>query len=356
MRYSTTIRRYRPSRQLPLSRGPDAARIGRWLVVIAILIGLMVVVGGITRLTESGLSIVEWKPVTGILPPMSERAWQDEFAAYRQSPEYRLVNSGMTLDQFKRIYWWEYVHRLLGRLIGVVYLFGLVFFWLRGMIPKGYHGRLVAIFLLGGVQGLIGWLMVKSGLQSEPEVSHYRLMLHLLFALFLFSFVLWTAFDLLYPRHGMRQRRWRLLGRVFLAVLVVQIALGALMAGLKAGYAFDTWPKMGADWVPPGLLMLKPAWRNLFDNAVTVHFLHRNTAWIVAALAVLLVALAWRYDAPGPTKLAGLAILLLILIQFTLGVVTVTHGVPIVSAVLHQAGAVLLLAATIHYLHMHRRS
>ncbi|GIX17732.1 MAG: heme A synthase [Rhodothalassiaceae bacterium] len=356
MRYTTTIRRYRPSRQLPLSRGPAPERVGRWLLLIAVLIGLMVVVGGITRLTESGLSIVEWKPVTGVIPPLSEEAWQKEFAAYRQSPEYRLVNRGMTLDEFKRIYWWEYIHRLLGRLIGLAYLLPLIGFWARGLIPKGYRGRLVLIFLLGGVQGLIGWLMVKSGLQSEPEVSHYRLMLHLLFALFLFSFVLWTALDLLHPRHGSRQRRWRILGRVFLAVLVVQIALGALMAGLKAGYAFDTWPKMGESWIPPGLLMLEPAWRNVFDNAVMVHFLHRSTAWLVAGLALLQLVLAWTHDAPGPTKFAVLVIALLTALQFTLGVVTVTHGVPILWAVLHQAGAVLLLAATLHHLHMHRRT
>ncbi len=353
MAYPTTIRRRaRPAR---IDADADPRALGRWLLFVAGLVALMVVVGGITRLTESGLSIVYWKPVSGILPPLSTEEWQRAFAAYRQSPEYRLVNHGMTLAEFKGIFWWEYVHRLLGRLIGIAYGLPLLLFWLRRRIPSGLKPRLLAIFLLGGAQGLLGWFMVKSGLVSEPQVSHYRLAAHLLLALFIFSLLLWTALDLLEPRHGSRQRRWRTMGGVLLALVVLQILLGALVAGLKAGYAFNTWPRMGEHWVPPGLFELSPFWRNFFDNAIMVQFLHRLNAMLVAGWSVLIAVAAWRFDAPARTLAAAISLVLLVAGQIWLGIATLVHGVPVATAAAHQAGAVLVLALVLYFLHMNRR-
>ncbi|RMF17712.1 MAG: heme A synthase [Alphaproteobacteria bacterium] len=354
MAYSTTIRRRRRTRRI--DRAGNPAAIGRWLLFVAGLVALMVVVGGITRLTESGLSIAYWKPVSGILPPLDAEAWQRTFAAYQATPEYRLVNRGMTLDEFKSIFWWEYVHRLLGRLIGLAYGFPLLVLWMRRRIPSGLKPRLLLIFLLGGAQGLLGWFMVKSGLVHEPQVSHYRLAAHLLLAILIFSLLLWTALDLLEPRHGSRQRRWRAMAMVLLLLVVVQIGLGALVAGLKAGYAFNTWPKMGEHWLPPELFALKPFWRNFFDNAIMVQFLHRLNAMLVAGWCLLIAVSTWRFEAPPRTIAAALALLLLIVGQIWLGIVTLVEGVPVAIAAAHQAGAVLVLALTLYFLHMNRRT
>ncbi len=353
MAYSTIIGRRHGTRRI--GGGADSAALGRWLLLVAALVAVMVVVGGITRLTESGLSIVYWKPVSGILPPWDAEGWQQAFAAYQASPEYRLVNHGMTLAEFKAIFWWEYFHRLLGRLIGLAYGLPLLVLWLRGRIPARLKPRLLLIFLLGAAQGLLGWFMVKSGLVNEPQVSHYRLAAHLLLALVIFSLLLWTALDLLEPRHGSRQRRWRSMGAVLLLLVVVQIALGALVAGLKAGHAFNTWPMMGEYWVPPGLFEISPVWRNFFDNAIMVQFLHRLNAILVAGWSLLILVAAWRFDAPARTLAAAISMVLLVAAQIWLGIATLIHGVPVTTAAAHQAGAVLVLALVLYFLHMNRR-
>ncbi|MGF1607641.1 MAG: COX15/CtaA family protein [Rhodothalassiaceae bacterium] len=312
-----------------------------WLFAVAGLVALMVVVGGITRLTESGLSIIYWKPVTGILPPLSQEAWQAEFALYRTSPEYLIVNQGMSLAEFKTIYWWEYGHRLLGRLIGLAFAVPLALFALTRRIPAGYGPRFVGLLLLGGLQGAMGWYMVQSGLVDVPEVSHYRLTAHFLLALAIFAALMWTAFELTgWRRHAVPgARRWAL---ALLALLGVQLALGALVAGLKAGYIYSTWPLMDGGLWPRALLDYQPWWRNLADNPATVQFLHRMTGY---ALVITGALAALRLRTRAARGLAALVIA-----QMSLGIATLVTYVPVPLGAAHQFGGVAVLAATLWFL------
>jgi heme a synthase len=325
----------------PKRRVPRPLPLSRWLLAIAALVFLMVVVGGITRLTESGLSMVRWDPVSGIVPPLTDAQWQAEFAAYRATPEYQQVNSGMALAAFKGIFFWEYLHRLIGRLIGIAFALMLGWaVWARA-IPKGYGWRLVGLFALGGLQGVIGWWMVYSGLIDRPDVSHIRLAVHLVNALLIFALLIWTALDLRAP--GSRSARLRLLPGVAILLLGLQITLGAFTAGLDAGFAFAEWPTMGGRFFPEGVPLLEPAWRNLVDQPIVVQFTHRWFAWIVA-LGVAGVALRlWRAGAATH----AVAILLLVALQIVLGISTLLSGVMIPIAVAHQAGAALLLAGLV---------
>lgn len=317
----------------PVTSRERPRAIATWLFAVAALVFAMVVVGGITRLTESGLSIVRWDPLGGIVPPLSAADWQAEYAAYRASPQGALVNAGMDLAAFKGIFFWEYVHRLLARLIGFAFALPLLWFAVTRAIPKGYGWRLTGILALGGLQGAIGWWMVASGLVNRPSVAHERLAVHLVTALIIMSACIWTALDL---TEGKRERlaRWTL---PLLGLLGVQIIWGAFTAGLRAGHASDTWPLMLGSLVPP--------LASLIDDPVSVQWVHRSLAYVVAA-SVLFVA--WRERAAGHR--AGL-LAALILLQFTLGVLTVIHGVPIPLAAAHQAGAALLLAATLWLAH-----
>ncbi len=299
-----------------------------WLLAVAALVFVMVVVGGITRLTESGLSIVRWDPVGGIVPPLNAADWQAEYAAYRASPQGELVNAGMSLAAFKGIFFWEYLHRLLGRVIGLAFALPLAWFALRRAVPEGYGWRLSAILALGGLQGAIGWWMVASGLVDRPAVAHERLAVHLSMALIILGACLWTALDLVRPRNRALPA-WLL---PFLGLLSLQIVWGAFTAGLRAGHAADTWPLMLGQLVPP--------LGSLLNDPVSVQWVHRSLAWFVAAAAL---AVAWRERA---SHRAGL-VAALVVVQFTLGVLTVIHGVPIAIAAAHQAGAALLLAATL---------
>ena len=318
--------------------------IAIWLLAVAALVFLMVTVGGITRLTESGLSIVRWEPVSGIVPPLSDADWAAEFAAYKASPQYRQVNAGMTLAQFQGIYFWEYVHRLLGRLIGLAFAAPLAWFALTRAIPKGYGGRLAGIFALGGLQGAIGWWMVASGLIDRPSVAHERLAVHLGMALLIMAACLWTALDLLRhgrPRDGAaRPTAWILpVG----ALVAIQIVWGAFTAGLRAGHASDSWPLMQGSLVPAGL-------SDPLSDPFTVQWVHRTLAWVVAA-AVL--AAAWTLRRAGAGGLA-LALAAAVLLQFTLGVLTVLLGVPIAIAAAHQAVAAILVALLVTAAHWSR--
>ncbi|WP_206185429.1 COX15/CtaA family protein [Sphingosinicella sp. CPCC 101087] len=329
----------------PAAARPRPAAISAWLLVVAALVFLMVVVGGITRLTESGLSMVRWEPISGAIPPLDDADWQAEFDHYRATPQYRINNSAMTLEDFKTIFFWEYVHRLLGRLIGLAFALPLLWFWWRRAIPAGYGWKLTGLLALGGLQGAIGWWMVASGLVDVPEVSHIRLAVHLLTALLIFAGLIWVALDLraMARRPSAPPVRMPLLAIWALCLLFLQFLFGAYVAGLEAGYAFNSWPRMGDEWFPAEAPMLEPFLRNFADNPVMVQFVHRWLAFVVAALVVWLGTRAWSQGLRSEaTMLVGAVV-----IQILLGILTLLSGVQIDIAVAHQGMAALLLAAVI---------
>jgi cytochrome c oxidase assembly protein subunit 15 len=323
--------------------------LARWLHVVAALIVAMVAVGGITRLTESGLSITQWKPISGIVPPVNTAQWQAEFANYQRIPEYQQINRGMTLDGFKAIFFWEYAHRLLGRVIGLAFALPLLWFAVRRQIPRGYGPRLVALLALGGLQGAIGWWMVASGLSVRTDVSHIRLAVHLSAALLILGGIVWTALDLSDLSHDpiARPAKLRPLGALVLGLLGLQIVLGAFTAGLDAGYAFSSWPLMGDAFFPADAPMLDPAWRNVVDNPVVVQFVHR---WFAFGAAAGLVWLAVAARRRGSVNAWG-AVILLVGLQIVLGIATLLSGVEIVVAVAHQVNAAVLLIAAVAAAH-----
>jgi cytochrome c oxidase assembly protein subunit 15 len=318
----------------------DRYIVAAWLLLCAALACAVVLVGGITRLTRSGLSIVEWQPLIGILPPLSQEAWETLFAKYRETPEFRQVNPNMTLDGFKGIFWWEYTHRLLARAIGFVYVVPLLFFQWRKMLDSSLAVKLWAIFVLGALQGVLGWYMVKSGLVDDPKVSPVRLTAHLGLALVIFTAELWLALQLLSPRVSPFEKL-----PLALPYLILAMALsGGMVAGLRAGYAYNTFPLMNGQLVPPDLLVLDPWWHNLLYNMATVQFVHRAFFWLIA----LLILLAWW---PARYRVASHVLLLAFAAQAALGISTLLHGVPLALAAAHQSGAVLLLAAAVWNAH-----
>jgi cytochrome c oxidase assembly protein subunit 15 len=322
-----------------------------WLYAVAALIFAMVLVGGATRLTESGLSIVEWKPVTGVLPPLGEAAWQAEFDKYKTIPQFQHLNSGMALAEFKTIFWWEWTHRLLGRVIGVVFLLPFLFFLARGWVGPGLRGQLWFIFALGALQGAVGWWMVASGLADRVEVSQYRLATHLILACVIFAATLWTAARVRGRPTADVPGRVRAGAIALLVLVLIQIYLGALVAGLRAGLIYNTWPLIDDSFVPNAARLLHetPAWRNLFENTLTVQFDHRMLAYAIFALAWLhaidVVAALRRGTVVGH----ALALAMLVTLQAALGILTLVHVVPIGLALAHQAVAILALAlAVVH--------
>ena len=335
--------------QRPSQPKPRPLAVSRWLAFVAVLVFAMVVVGGVTRLTESGLSMVRWEPISGAVPPFDAAGWQAEFDHYKATPQYRQVNSGITLADFKAIYFWEYVHRLLGRLIGLAFALPLLFFWWRRAVPAGYGWKLGGLFGLGALQGAIGWWMVASGLVDRPEVSHIRLAIHLITALLIFAGMIWVARDLktLAGDPGARPARIPLLAIWALCALFLQFMFGAYVAGLDAGYAFNTWPKMGDEFYPAGAEWMRPALRNFADNPVVVQFVHRWLAFIVAGVAFRLALTAWlRGFRQESALLAGAVVA-----QILLGILTLLSGVQIDIAVAHQGMAVLLLGAMVAAAH-----
>ncbi|MEF2074038.1 COX15/CtaA family protein [Consotaella aegiceratis] len=316
-----------------------------WLYGVALLIVALVLVGGATRLTNSGLSITEWKPIHGIVPPLSVEEWQEEFALYQRIPEYQEINQGMSLDAFKTIYWWEWTHRFLARAVGFVFAIPLVVFWAAGMVEPALKPRLVGIFLLGGLQGAIGWWMVASGLTERTDVSQYRLAVHLTTACVIFAYTLWVARGLaphsrdIPPSPG---SVWVAGGIVLLAL--VQIYLGGLVSGLDAGQGYNTWPLMDGQWVPDGLLAASPAWRNFFENAMTVQFDHRIGAYLLFLATALHAISAWFWAAGTTHARRALVLFVLIVLQATLGITTLLLHAPLGWALAHQAGAVVVLA------------
>ena len=320
--------------------------LARWLWAVAALIVAMVVVGGVTRLTESGLSITEWKPITGAVPPLSQADWQHAFDQYKRIPEYQAFNRGMTLAGFKAIFFWEYLHRLLGRVIGLAFAAPLAWFWWKGRIPSGYKPRLLALLALGGSQGAIGWWMVASGLSVRTDVSHIRLTVHLLTALFILAAIAWTALDLMQlgRRPLLPAARFTPLALVALALLFAQLGYGALTAGLDAGHAFNSWPLMGESAFPAGALPAGAGAAEMVNNPVLVQFVHRWLAFIAAAG---LLTLAWR----ARRTRAGAAVAGLVVLQIGLGIATLISGVRIEIAVWHQLNAALLLLAAVAAAH-----
>ena len=335
----------------PVHPSSSERAVAAWLLACCALVFTIIVVGGITRLSHAGLSITEWQPIVGTLPPLSATDWEEAFAKYRETPEYQQVNRGMTLDAFKRIYWWEYAHRLLGRLVGVVFIVPLAVFAWRRRIPEGLGGKLAGVFLLGGLQGALGWYMVKSGLVDDPRVSQFRLTAHLTLAFLILGAMLWIALSLLHPRRerlrdaALSARRW---SHVALACVLAMVVSGGFVAGLRAGKAYNTFPLMNGELVPSGILMIDPWWKNFFWNIATVQFDHR----LVALLLVLVVGvLLWKVraaiDVPRRARSTARLLGVLVVLQIGLGVATVLLAVPIVLGTLHQAGAALVFATTV---------
>lgn len=335
-----------------INRSGQGARglIRGWLMLLFGLVLVMIVVGGLTRLTDSGLSITEWKPVTGAMPPMSEAEWITEFDKYRAIPEYQLQNRGMSMAEFKVIYWWEWGHRQLGRVIGLVWAVGFVFLLASRKIPAGWTGRLLFIGALGGLQGFIGWWMVSSGLEEgRLDVASYRLATHLGLAFVIFGFIAWYIYTLGRSQADLLQARRSgdaSLGRwatVLTGFAFLQIILGALVAGIDAGRAFPDWPLMAGGFLPPDPLSLSPIWRNFFEDAGLVQFMHRMAGYALFAFAVF-VWLRARRSANDHTRFAFHAIMVVMLLQVVLGIVTVIYSAPWHIAIVHQLGAVILWA------------
>jgi cytochrome c oxidase assembly protein subunit 15 len=325
----------------PMQTAPASVR--NWLLVVAAMIFLMIVLGALTRLTESGLSMVEWRPVTGWLPPMSDAAWQAELQKYLSSPQGRLINRGFSADEFRQIFWLEFIHRLWGRLIGLAFALPLAWFWLRGQLTPGLKPRLLALLVLGGLQGALGWAMVASGLVDRPAVSHYRLAAHLLLAVALYAYTVWLVLEL-GPQAARRDdARARRKAAALIGFLLVVMTWGALMAGLRAGTSHNTFPTMSGYWIPPGLFDLNPWWINFFENGTAIQFVHR---WLATLLVLGVLVLAWRTRRPETLAAAAMALL-----QLGLGIATILSGVNIVLATAHQAGAVLLLTTLIIVCH-----
>jgi cytochrome c oxidase assembly protein subunit 15 len=342
---------YTEASPAPAARTSSRDRaVAVWLLACCTLVFAVVVVGGITRLTRSGLSIVEWQPIVGVLPPLDEAAWQEVFRKYQQTPEYRVVNPTMSLAGFKSIFWWEYFHRLLGRLIGAAFLLPLLWFALRGRIARDLIWKLAGIFVLGALQGAMGWYMVQSGLVDDPRVSQYRLTAHLGIAFLIFSTMLWIALDLFFPRasgasavrDGLRRFA------VALAVLVfVMVLSGGLVAGIRAGLAYNSFPFMNGHVIPPGIFALEPWYLNFFSNAATVQFDHRLIAWLLAFLVPWFWLRVHREAASRRARLAADLLLAMLALQIALGIATLLLAVPVALAGAHQAGALLVFGSAL---------
>ncbi len=321
-----------------------------WLWLVAAMIVVTVIVGGATRLTDSGLSITEWQPILGVIPPLDEAAWREAFAKYQTIPEYELVNKSISLSEFKTIYWWEWTHRAVARVIGVAFLLPFLGFWISGRLPRGLAAQLAVILLLGALQGGLGWYMVKSGLTDRVDVSPYRLAAHLGLAAVLLASIIWIALGCASPRRYLRDNG-ALRAMLFVVLVLLQLVIGGFMAGMDAGLVAMSWPDMNGKLVPDGLLEMSPWWRNLFENAVTVHFNHRLVAYLIVVFIAVHVYLLHRGGASPSAVRSGVLLAGIVAAQFLVGVATVIAAVPMKLALLHQAGALLLLAAAVFHLH-----
>lgn len=339
---------------------PNSRAVAIWLVVCAVMIFVMVVIGGVTRLTESGLSMVEWKPLTGFLPPMSETVWQETFEKYQQYPEFKIKNPDMDLHGFKSIFWLEFIHRVWGRTIGLVFFVPFMFFLFTKKLDRKLIPKLLALFILGGLQGAMGWFMVTSGLSDRPDVSQYRLSAHLIFAFLLYGWILWIVLDLVFPRpHTFKQVSIRLYQHAITALtllLVITIVSGGFVAGTDAGFIYNTYPLMGDSLLPKDLFMLKPLVINFFENIVTIQFTHRLLTMLVFVTVIVFWFKSLRLQLPDRTRTALHCLLATVILQMTLGISTLLMAVPVALGASHQGGALLLLSVMLWVRHEFRLS
>ena len=336
--------------QSPNPQGQHDRQIAYWLFFCAAVIFGMILLGGITRLTSSGLSMVDWKPIMGVIPPMTQTDWQEMFLKYQQFPEYQKINVGMSLEDFKPIFMYEYLHRVLGRLIGVIFIVPFLFFYFSRRIKTGLTPKLVIMLVGGGCQGLLGWYMVKSGLVDNPHVSQYRLTAHLGAAVLIYGFILWTAFGLVLTARAQPVELQRF--SIGLSALIyLMILSGGLVAGTHAGNAYSTWPLMGDSFVPAGLYAMTPAWLSAFEDITTIQFNHRMFAYLIVALVVAFAIRAFRFGVVGRLKVGIFCLIGLLGMQVTLGISTLIFYVPIPVAAAHQVGAVALLTASLFISH-----
>jgi heme a synthase len=324
----------------------------------AVVVFGMILLGAVTRLTHSGLSIVEWKPLLGAIPPLTESDWLATFERYKQFPEYQKINLGMSLEDFKAIFMYEYMHRLLGRLIGVIFALPLLYFAVRRRLRPGLAPGLVMLFMLGALQGLLGWYMVKSGLVDMPRVSQYRLTAHLGVAVAIYASMVWLAFELLFPRDnalGARRRPYARLALALVVLVYMMILSGGLVAGTRAGMAYPTWPLMGDSFIPHGLYAMTPPWLAVFEDITTIQFNHRMFAYVLFVVLNVYAFMVYRHAGRGRGRLGAVLLVAALCLQVVLGISTLLAHVPVWLATAHQGGAVLLLTATLFLCHVLRR-
>lgn len=334
----------------------DANRnIAIWLLFCCTAIFAMTVLGGVTRLTGSGLSMVEWAPIMGILPPLNETQWLETFNLYKQSPEFIYKNFDMDLEGFKGIFWFEYAHRVLGRLIGIIFFVPMLYFFIKGKVSKQLQPKLIIMFLLGGLQGLLGWYMVKSGLVNDPHVSQYRLTAHLGLAFIIYAFIFWTALNLLFANKASQQpQSIQFLTRFSFAITVIvfiTVLSGGFVAGLKAGFIYNTFPLMDGRLIPSGLTALDPLWRNIFENITTVQFDHRVLATVVFIAITAFWVTSHKYQLSYRSRLSINLLFAALILQITLGISTLLLEVPVSLGAAHQAGALILFTVSLFTLH-----
>ncbi|MAC95354.1 MAG: heme A synthase [Flavobacteriales bacterium] len=321
-----------------------------WLLTGCVLIFIMVAIGGMTRLTHSGLSMVEWT-LFGSAPPSDEAHWNELFDKYKQYPEYQQVNFNFSVEEFKRIFWWEYIHRQFGRMIGLVFIVPFLWFWLKGKLNSSLKPKLILILIMGGFQGLLGWYMVKSGLKQMPDVSHYRLAMHLITAFLTFAYTFWVALGLIYPNPPVLQKGMKKPMVFLLLILIFQIVWGAYVAGLNAGKVYTTWPLMGDTLIPEAVTAMQPWWSNFIEGIAGVQFVHRYLAYVVLALIIYLFVKSRKLKLSNSQQKGIYFLLFAVSLQFVLGVFTLLFAVPVSLGLLHQLGAFVLLGATVYALH-----
>jgi len=334
------------SLQNPSLQNKHDKQVATWLIFVAAVIFFMIILGGATRLTHSGLSMVDWNPIMGVVPPLSEEEWAQTFERYKEFPEYQKINQGMSVQEFKSIFYYEYFHRVLGRLIGLLFLVPFLFFWFRGAIRRSMFPQMVIMFILGGMQGLLGWYMVKSGLVKDPQVSQYRLTAHLLTAVMIYGYMLWVAFGLLKKPSSMASsphaRKLYQYSIAMIGLIIFMITTGGFVAGTKAGYAYNTFPLMAGKFIPDGMYTLEPFWLNWFENITAVQFNHRIVAYLLVLIIPFFSFAVRRLAITPRSMIAAHLLLAMLVIQVSLGVATLLLNMPVAIAVIHQGGAIVL--------------
>ncbi len=327
-----------------------------WLLSGCIMILIMVLIGGITRLTDSGLSMVNWKLFMGAMPPLNEIQWQETFELYKQSPEFKKINSHYTIKEFKVIFFWEYLHRLLGRLLGIIFIVPFCYFLIRKQLNKKLFIQSLVLFFMGSLQAAIGWWMVKSGLVDRPDVSHFRLSIHLITAFLTCCLTLWIALPLIFPKKKQGNKTLFRSHIILFILLIIQIIYGGFVAGLDAGYSFNTWPKMNGEWLPEALYAIKPTWKNFTENRAGIQFVHRTLALIIVSLIIVIRIIGSKLNIKNHDKLILNIILYLCVFQTVIGIFTLILKVPFSLAILHQLVAFFLLMSVVYSIFLFKKS